>query len=685
MLNKTDYLISLVEQNRQQQQPRPSSDLIKANGGQLCLFDLTNKKLKFSIETDEYEISKSYDLIKNTVKYESNWFEISDEQSSPFYREHNEHSDSSCSLLYANKCWIDLKLYALDETKSKLKIIYLVLQNNDWSPTTRILTIQNKFLLNNQTKFDFNLELTANPYASQSLSRVFISSTDEFSFKPNSFYSSGDLLNYSINQDQTNDDDLFYLKINSLSGIKVIQSKLILLTVREKAIKQISSSTSANAESLLISRQCFCLYDECSKNSRAFICAQKLLIDKNDGRLLITLKEDLSHLVKLVNKLETDLFVWPRISSNFIFENYINNLNQLNSNPAKSRLFMHRIPAQSTFLFNYDFIGTNHFPIENINEQIFFMFSLADQSHISPNMCRIYDTDFLIGFEHDSNIRLAYSADCSNEYVRFICLFEAINALSTDGQLNLRTENDFKLNLNIERVTVALNDDFSSEMYQTEILYLTVDSIEFEFETNLTGLSMAITCQHIQLDNQMFDLTQNQHKYDFPVVFIPRNCVNKKKTLAKSNQRVYKSLDDFRFKKQNENEEFLKINLTMDKRCDQNVRISELEMNIKPFEIYLEDYLVYNLIKIGVGYLNLLSYNNSGHKQEQDREHAEDVNNTRDLSILFEPILMVKKLRLSKIDALVSLQTSLKIYCATYKTPVIYLLNFIGRVLIVFI
>lgn len=123
---------------------------------------------------------------------------------------------------------------------------------------------------------------------------------------------------------------------------RVAQSKNVILNVKEKAIKQIAPATSSN-ENFLLSRQCFCLYLNSAtrvgsmKNAAStlpLICAQKLLIEK-DGRLLITVKEDTSFLTQIFNCLDEDIYIWPRISSNYIFENYVRNSEMINEKIAQ--------------------------------------------------------------------------------------------------------------------------------------------------------------------------------------------------------------------------------------------------------------------------------------------------------------------------------------------------------------
>lgn len=98
--------------------------------GQICLANLSSdsehqtKKYKLRITRDEYHTnSRELNLIKHEISYESDWFEIKDEQGSPFYRE-----QSTLCLYASNKCWIDLKLYP-NMKSARLKCIYLTMSN----------------------------------------------------------------------------------------------------------------------------------------------------------------------------------------------------------------------------------------------------------------------------------------------------------------------------------------------------------------------------------------------------------------------------------------------------------------------------------------------------------------------------------------------------------------------------
>ena len=136
----------------------------------------------------------------------------------------------------------------------------------------------------------------------------------------------------------------------------VVQSKPVLLTLKNKAMKQISPLVETD-DKYLISRQCFCLYSNntnsrSSSNQRSFpsntislICAQKLMSSQN-GRLLITFKEDTNFLTQIFNCLDKDIYLWSRISSNFILENYVKNteaINESESAEMKRELFRQKI------------------------------------------------------------------------------------------------------------------------------------------------------------------------------------------------------------------------------------------------------------------------------------------------------------------------------------------------------
>lgn len=236
-------------------------------------------------------------------------------------------------------------------------------------------------------------------------------------------------------------DDLFYFRVQELSPISFhpVQSRPLLLTLREKALKQLCAQSQSN-ESLLISRQCFCLYFAAhqKQTTTAFILTQKLMVNRS-GQLLIVLSPSTHSLVNLHNRTNVDLYIWPRVSTNFILEAYVKNVNQLNEKKlwekrkfrahiektkrtidlSKSHAYMHFVPAQSVFKFALDFIGTNQFPVENLNEQVFFMFGVDGGSgsdtaaasarlSLSQNLCKIFESQFEIRFDRVEIAKLFY-------------------------------------------------------------------------------------------------------------------------------------------------------------------------------------------------------------------------------------------------------------------------------------
>lgn len=188
MLNKTSHLIRVIELNLTNRH-QIEYDL-DSSGGQLCISDLENvrKRFKLVVALDEYE-SKSFNLCKQSVEYESDWFELKNDSASPFYREQTpplaEVDKQPVIPLYLDKCWIDLKLFPKTATSTRFKMIYLtvlsenfarppVAQNKSASTaaqtsgidlSTRLLTIQSKFLLKNKTKYDFKFKVV-NHYTS---------------------------------------------------------------------------------------------------------------------------------------------------------------------------------------------------------------------------------------------------------------------------------------------------------------------------------------------------------------------------------------------------------------------------------------------------------------------------------------------------------------------------------------
>ena len=212
-----------------------------------------------------------------------------------------------------------------------------------------------------------------------------------------------------------------------------------------------------------------------------------------------------------------------------------------------------------------------------------------------------------------------------------------------------------RLKCSIENLTVALNDDYQSQNGLVEILRLTMNNIQLESEIPY-GQSM-FACSYMQLDNQMFDSYEESSKvskYDFPVILIPRNL----KPLNNLNQSFnkFKTHHSIYFTKPDSDIKFIDFKISFDNAG----RVLESELTIKPFDVYLEDYLVYNLMKIAVDYLGYFEKNQS------------EILTMPELDELCDPGLIARKIKLGSIDALISLQTSSKIYLGTYKMPVFF-------------
>lgn len=224
----------------------------------------------------------------------------------------------------------------------------------------------------------------------------------------------------------------------------VTQSRPLLLTSKEKAIRQINQSN----DELLVSRQCFCVYLD--RTSKAFILSQKLMANRN-GQLIIVLGVNQHTLVNLYNDLDCDVYIWPRVTCNYILENYVKNVNQLTDKAVadrndkyrkqlaraknhqtidlnKSYIYMHLVPAKSSLKYNYDFVATNQFPLDNLAEQLFFMFALVDPATsdtlvLSQNLCKVFENRFEVNFDY-LNRKLYYvSQGNSNHLILTSSLF----------------------------------------------------------------------------------------------------------------------------------------------------------------------------------------------------------------------------------------------------------------------
>ena len=466
-------------------------------------------------------------------------------------------------------------------------------------------------------------------------------------------------------------------------------------------------------------------------------------------------------------------------------------------NTARSSTrFMHVVPARAQFHYNYDFIGTNQHPVDKLNEQVYFAFAVPrhvnrvanssssshrtiDNNHdddddddggveFSSNMCRFYDVNSPIGFVQESasggltiahlfhyvgekppsttststsivSSRLSvdrYLASAPSE--QFFDSSSRTSYTKTQQQQQTKTpsKHELSLQLSVERLVLALNDDFYSEVYQTEVLRLHADRLKFALDKHTQHvqpaelrqktqqqsksetkkkqpkkrkplaqveekLAICVSCEHMQLDNQMFNLDETSYldaqlarsaqKFDFPVVLMPRaaavatSASRSAKSLMKMTSYL-RSLDVARLVDETAAtatataSRFVEVRLLL-ARCDNgeasgSMRPLDVELCVQPFDIYLEDYLIYNSIRIGLELLDHWSYVNT----VSSPLVSSSSNNNDELIVLacasmdalVDPALTCKRVRIGKIDCLVSLQTSLRIYLATYKMPIVF-------------
>lgn len=137
---------------------------------------------------------------------------------------------------------------------------------------------------------------------------------------------------------------------------------------------------------------------------------------------------------------------------------------------------MHRVPAGSCFKFNYDFIGTDQYPIENLNEQLFLTVALScgEEAHIpfdmSPNMFRLYDTAFEIKFENEPDLTLNYLSFPNENGPKFNHFITSLSSedffAKIEKQLLDEVFKPYEVNVDcvMERLTIEMNDEYISEV-----------------------------------------------------------------------------------------------------------------------------------------------------------------------------------------------------------------------------
>jgi hypothetical protein len=262
------------------------------------------------------------------------------------------------------------------------------------------------------------------------------------------------------------------------------------------------------------------------------------------------------------------------------------------------------------------------------------------------------DTEVEVTFEHDPALKWHYVAlknhqnqidSASVEVTRFITDKVDREVLNQFQETNVSRPRLLPLGfeVNLERLTVAVNDDYVSDVGQTEVLRLTSDNVVLRLERSATGhVTGEAKCEQMQVDNQMFG--SGEHGYDFPVVFLPRGG-------AKERRNSPKEYLSFAGVTDRPGEIFLRLKIVAIVDGDSRLKLIEVDLSVGSFEVYLEDFLVFSLMKIGIEFADLATRRN---REKEVGETCADLEYydyaARDLGILFEPMIMLKKLRLGK-------------------------------------
>lgn len=179
----------------------------------------------------------------------------------------------------------------------------------------------------------------------------------------------------------------------------------------------------------------------------------------------------------------------------------------------------------------------------------------------------------------------------------------------------------------------------------------------------------------------MFDTslpgTDHNIRYDFPVIFLPRAASTRAVATPTIKYQTFEQSQHSQAEAQSWLEKkasrfvSLKLSLMPDQNnSHESLRLTEIDVDLKAFEIYLEDYFIYNLVKVGIEFVSLVHDDDNDRPQQLSGDLLFYDSVSKDLNILFEPQVMLRRIRFGQLDALITLQTSLKIYLATYKMPV---------------
>lgn len=233
----------------------------------------------------------------------------------------------------------------------------------------------------------------------------------------------------------------------------------------------------------------------------------------------------------------------------------------------------------------------------------------------------------------------------------------------------------FKLFIN--QLSLAVYDDITNPKVSSELLRFTIDYIylnmvpvasylrplfhKFQEETN-SGLqqfyTLQIYCGDFQLDNQLY----NKSNFHFPVVLC-QGEKNENVQWAKVHNLTLSSKD---LEECNQNA-FVKLCVTLSKEQNLLFHANDLNFELKPARLYVEDTFVYYIKTLFETYLpdsksvcrSAKTLTVSQALPEQVRQHA---------NALVNPVKL-RKLAIQPVNLLVSIHASLKIYIASDHTP----------------
>ena len=622
-----------------------------------------------------------------------------------------------------------------------LKFIHLTLQLKHFGHdkySSKILTIKPKYMIYNKTKLRLQFDLNSSISKKEALPASF----DKLPWiNADSHLSVAEVYD-KITSKLLTPNSFINLKIfsssNDSSFITMIPSKELVLC--DSSLIDLQKQNNSK-DPLQVSRQNFCLYDmqrnesgalsQVVMRTRAFTCMQKVC-NEEDGSLQVIITECENSIIDVFNDLEKPIYIWPRyfealneplIISNLSIESYVYSLNKdvprfqnqndviFNENMSIDLILVHYVPPKSICKLHVDFIGVNKYP-ERIKEHSILLFGLKQTFNdteciIFPkvnSLCKIYDNEHQIRFLKNGNEELLFYYS-TNEEEKLRIISNTKNPMLQVSKNHFNSPNidnksliSIKSRFACETIKVSMFHDYISKDKQVEILELNClgcegtvyqhDEDDFKEYWNIN-----FKAKSLQVDNQLFE-SDNQN-YDFPVIFMPRvNSEDDHETCDSSiNNYSILEIDEFLVASQSEissNSEFLNLELKFyrDLSVSNNYVSYELDLSLKPFEVYLEDSFLYYTIKTIMDlikcsqyviihqeddyYLSLDPLNNLKNKElflSLVNNSVKDAAISSDLDSFISP-MTVKSLTIGRIDAVVSLRTSYKIHILSYKSPI---------------